>query len=443
MGNVVSSNPNQDVKSEDIHKVLLSVFTKLTNTKQPFELRKGLLTRTYEKHKSCINPLFPHLFQFTKTCFEYEFFVFVGTIGSFAIDMVVYYDLFDWIVLNDRTNFRSYKTTGSSKLQHCVSKRKTLLTEEDRAQLDEKKREVETIMSTTGWGEDSSSLSSSTLSSSQDGYFNRDVSNFSTKEVTKTREVSKPPPRERRDTKQTEPSTTERRVARAPAKAEPVKTPGTDRKPPSCRILTPNDGAKVDCEFLMELEFINWKMTGPMCYLIQVDGDERGSFSNEDPVSMNLHGYRKGDHTVEIQLIGAGGVPVFTTKRRVWLRADCPHQSLSSATTIGSDESDKDISSFITRESVSDCDSESYSSSCRIAGYESSSDIDIKKILAHTNDSQEDVSIPSTSCSCETTTSGDDLSSESDTSDSELNFYESRRDAKKPQVKVKYVRDKR
>ena len=340
MGNRLSLNsPNPedvDVKPEQIHKILLSIFSKLTNSKNSFDERKTILDRVYQKYKPYVNPLFPHIYQFTKTSFEYEIFVFIGTIGTFAIDMVAYYDLFDWIVLNDRTNFRSYQTSGSSKLQHCVSKRKTAFTSEDKAQLDSKKREVDTIISTL---------------------YNDDYENYTTDildEKTKTmRKVQG-------GTRQTHQNTT-RSTQPPPIKHVPTKEVLTPPKPTKessnklnstkspCKILIPEENEKVDCEFLMDLEFGGWEMSKTRGYKILIDGETRGAFNNIDPISMNFHGCNKGIHVIEIQLVDSGEV-VFSTRRQVILKADCSHTvTTGSDSDSGSDAmSDSTISTSIT-----------------------------------------------------------------------------------------------
>lgn len=321
MGNEQSSftaNPEDiDVKPEQIHKILLSLFSKLTNTKNSFDDRKNVINKLYQKYKSFINPLFPHVYQFTKTPFEYEFFIFVGTIGSFAIDMVAYYDLFDWIVLNDRTNFRSYQTSGSSKLQHCVSKRKTAFTSEDKAQLDSKKREVDTIISTM-YNDD----------------YTTDVIDDKTRSQRKipTRQV----PTRQVPTKEKQSSRNDTRSLQS------------EQTRPSCEIVIPRENEKVDCEFLMDLDFSNWEMSKTRGYKIFIDGEERGSFNNVDPISMNFHGCNKGTHVIEIQLVDSGKV-VSVFKRHVLLKADCTHTVTTTETETGTgtspDSSDSDSGS--------------------------------------------------------------------------------------------------
>ena len=285
IGNLVED----DIKSEDIHKILLSVYSKLTNTKNDFETRKEILQHMYNKYQKYINPIFPCIYQFTKTCFEYEMFVFIGTIGTYAIDMIVYYDLFDWIVLSNRTNFRSHSSVGGgNKLQYCVSKRKTHLSESDIKHLENKKREVETIIST--------------------------------------------------------------------GCTEFTDTLADDSKKSSCKILQPEDGQRVDCVFIMKLEFSNWKMPDKNNhYKVFIDGDECATISNYDPISVNLHGYKRGPHKIIVKLYDSKEQIKGSVTRKVWLKLDCPHIKKSN---IETSESQKETTE--TNSCQSDTQTQSY-----------------------------------------------------------------------------------
>ena len=152
MGNKLSNqsgsiNPlsvdGSPVQPEDIHKIILKGYEIITNRNSTFGTREKRINKLYSKYSCLINPLYPHFYNFIRNSFNYEFFVFIGTIGNYAIDVVLYFDLLGWIVLNDRSCFRNYNTGGSNKLQYSVSKRKTNLNAQEKSVVDAKKQEVE------------------------------------------------------------------------------------------------------------------------------------------------------------------------------------------------------------------------------------------------------------------------------------------------------------
>jgi hypothetical protein len=160
MGNIVGSDKNHhyevknntdgfftfiDVKSEEIHEILNSAYVILTSDK-PFEKRKKELKCIYRLIQPLINVYLPHMFQFIKDCYGYEYFIFIGTIGYYAIDIVLYWDLKDWTSLNTGSSIRTYSRSGTSKLQYSVTKRLTPSTSEEVMVMEHRKREIDDII---------------------------------------------------------------------------------------------------------------------------------------------------------------------------------------------------------------------------------------------------------------------------------------------------------
>jgi len=128
MGQDISHNETNryftflQIKAENIHSKLNELYTIITS-KAPFENRKRTVKKIYKDIQPYINIYYPHMFQFIKDCYGTEYFIFIATIGRYAIDMVMYYDMKDWIVLNSGMNYRLYNIGGTSKLRDSVSER--------------------------------------------------------------------------------------------------------------------------------------------------------------------------------------------------------------------------------------------------------------------------------------------------------------------------------
>ena len=131
------------IQPEDIHKVILKGYEIVIDRNLSFSTREKRIAKLYQKYSYLINPLYPHFYNFIRNSFNYEFFVFIGTIGNYAIDVVLYFDLLGWIVLNDRSCFRNYNIGGSNKLQYSVSKRKINLTAQEKSIIEAKKQNIE------------------------------------------------------------------------------------------------------------------------------------------------------------------------------------------------------------------------------------------------------------------------------------------------------------
>lgn len=134
-----------DVKSEEIHEVLNSLYVIITSNK-PFHERRKELRCIYQKVKPLINIYLPHIYQFVKDCYGYEYFIFIGTIGYYAVDVVLYFDLKDWISLNTGSTIRSYHKTGTSRLQYSVTQRLPPSTSDEVKIMEHRKREIDDII---------------------------------------------------------------------------------------------------------------------------------------------------------------------------------------------------------------------------------------------------------------------------------------------------------
>ena len=130
------------ITAEDIHKFLSEAYVILTDCQMCFEERKEKIACLEKKHRCFVNINYPYKFSFTRDCFGYEYLIYIATIADFAIDMVVYNDLYGWIVLNTGTCVRKYNFGGCSKLQYSVSKRRDLCGD-DRHKYDMRIAEIE------------------------------------------------------------------------------------------------------------------------------------------------------------------------------------------------------------------------------------------------------------------------------------------------------------
>jgi hypothetical protein len=134
-----------DIRAEQIHKELNEVYVIITTPNCTFEERYEKVKRYYKKYRFLINPYFPHMFNFVRDCYGIEYFIFIATIGMYAIDIVMYWDLKDWIVLNTGCQYRVYNRGGSSNIQNNVSKRLGPTVADDKVLFETRKRLVDDI----------------------------------------------------------------------------------------------------------------------------------------------------------------------------------------------------------------------------------------------------------------------------------------------------------
>lgn len=133
-----------DITSEQIHAVLNQLYTIVTS-KASFDQRKMEIEKLHDKYLPLYNHYTPHLFQFVRDCYGIEYFIFIATVGYYAIDMVMYYDLKEWVVLNTGMPFRTYITGGFSKLHNSVSKRSPPINSDDIVMYNSRKQFVDSI----------------------------------------------------------------------------------------------------------------------------------------------------------------------------------------------------------------------------------------------------------------------------------------------------------
>lgn len=137
---------HQGVTQEDIYKVLLEAYQIITS-EESFEHRLKALTSLNNKYRCLYNPYFIYRFQPERDGLGFESYLFLATVGSYAIDFMVYWDTVAWVVLNTNRCIRNYKpclpiTNGS------VAKRKCYLDEEQRCLYQKTVQEVDCIFNT-------------------------------------------------------------------------------------------------------------------------------------------------------------------------------------------------------------------------------------------------------------------------------------------------------
>lgn len=114
------------VTAEDIHRVLLEAYDILTDCSLCFDDKKEKLYCLDKKFRCYIDTNRPYTFKYYKDCYDFEYLVYIASVGDYAIDLVVYKDLGDWINLDTGSCVRNVKYGGCSKLQNTVSKRRDL-----------------------------------------------------------------------------------------------------------------------------------------------------------------------------------------------------------------------------------------------------------------------------------------------------------------------------
>lgn len=141
-GNIVAR-----ITPEDIHKVLLEGYNIITDrAHRQFECREKDVFCLWRRYRCLFNPYFPQFFKFVKDPLGFEYLILIATVGEFAIDVVLYWDNFGWIVLNEGVCHRRYNFGGCSKLQYSVAKRKPVFLVEDKCLFDARKTQIDTII---------------------------------------------------------------------------------------------------------------------------------------------------------------------------------------------------------------------------------------------------------------------------------------------------------
>ena len=306
------------ITAEDIHRVLGQVYGVVTDCKKSFEERKKILCCLQDKYKCFINPFFPHYVQFKKDCYDYEYFILIATVKKFAIDVVLYWDLQDWVVLNSGTCYRHYYTGGCSKLEKSVAVRKPIKGEYGRI-YEAKKRQIKCILNKQcEKKKDCSSSSSSSCSSSSSSSCSSSSSSSS---------------------------------------CEKKKC-----KKPEIKITYPKNHAKVGCDFCLKFEVKN---LGKQCLEWCWAGKKGGKVKKCNEVKIHLEKAKKGWNCVELKLIDKCGKVVACKKQKFYLCKDCCHSSSSSSCSSSSSSSCSSSSSSdcFVKDSYC-CDSSSSSSSC-------------------------------------------------------------------------------
>src|SRR2546423_1495961 len=97
------------ISSNDIYVVLGQAFQILKQQDRTFMCKKKELYCLYKKYRCLIDPIFPSYYLFVKDCYGNPLLLFIGTIGRFAVDVVLYKDIFDWIILDTGSCRRKYK----------------------------------------------------------------------------------------------------------------------------------------------------------------------------------------------------------------------------------------------------------------------------------------------------------------------------------------------
>ncbi|SHO33625.1 Hypothetical protein BQ3484_557 [Cedratvirus A11] len=332
------------ITAEDIHRVLAQVYGVVTDCKKSFEERKKLLCCYQDKYKCFINPFFPHYVQFKKDCYGYEYLILIATVKKFAIDVVLYWDLQDWIVLNSGTCYRHYYTGGCSKLEKSVAVRKPLKGEYGRI-YEAKKRQIKCILNKQCEKKKESSCSSSSSSSSS-------CSSSSSSSSCEKKKCKKP----------------------------------------EIKITYPKNHAKVGCDFCLKFEVKN---LGKHCLEWCWAGKKGGKVKKCNEVKIHLEKAKKGWNCVELKLVDKCGKVVACKKQKFYLCKDCCHSS-SSSSSCSSSSSSSWCGKCKSSSSSCGCDSSSSSSSCSSSS--SSSDCFVK-------DSYCDSSSSSSSCSSSSSSS--------------------------------------
>lgn len=135
-----------NITPEDIHKVLLEGYNIVTECHRDFACRKKDLYCLWARYRCLFNPYFPQVFKFFRDPLGFEYLILIGTVGNFAIDVVLYWDNFGWIVLNEGVCFRRYNFGGCSKLQYSVAQRKPLILADEKCRFEAKKQEIDAIV---------------------------------------------------------------------------------------------------------------------------------------------------------------------------------------------------------------------------------------------------------------------------------------------------------
>ena len=148
MGNIIDKSESCckqllcPIQPETIHAILNKGYSIITNPAEDFKCRKKKILKLIHDYECEINQLYPYHFRYIRDCLGFEYLIFIGTIGPYAIDVVVYWDILGWVVLNEGTNYRRYDIGGGSKLQYSIAKRNCFLTEEQKCLLKAKEDEI-------------------------------------------------------------------------------------------------------------------------------------------------------------------------------------------------------------------------------------------------------------------------------------------------------------
>jgi len=132
------------IKYEEVQQVVLQGYNIVTDCTKSFERRRSDLCRLHKKYQCLINPYYPHLFEFKKDCFGFEYVTLIATVGPFAITVSLYWDITQWVVATTGSCILGYRQCNP--FQYAVSKRKCQY-DDAKFKLEEKKKEIDCIRS--------------------------------------------------------------------------------------------------------------------------------------------------------------------------------------------------------------------------------------------------------------------------------------------------------
>ena len=106
-------------------EIAFSLLGIVKNPSCSFEKRKCTLFNFIEGFKTFLSCEAPYRISLTKDTNGFEYFLFIGTIGVYSIDLMLYKDVHGWVLLTDGSCVRAPAVDSQKDSQYTVSVRKS------------------------------------------------------------------------------------------------------------------------------------------------------------------------------------------------------------------------------------------------------------------------------------------------------------------------------